>query len=119
MSSLYLNLSFLSLYLLIVAVVVINFSLECFTNLDIAYISYSTHILFNYKLVLAFCNWVSKHSLVFYTLIELSIGIRAGAFVVVSLPKCDPRPLLRWIDLNHLMLLHTLMGATMHFGKSV
>ena len=55
----------------------------------------------------------------FYTLFELSIGIRAGAFVVVSLPKCDSWPLLRWIDLNHLMLLHTLMGATMHFGKSV
>ena len=35
----------------------------------------------------------SKHSLVFYTLIELSIGIRVGALAMVSLPKCDPRPL--------------------------
>ena len=26
----------------------------------------------------------------FYTLIELSIGIRAGTLVLVSLPKCDP-----------------------------
>ena len=29
----------------------------------------------------------------FYTLIELSIGIRVGSLVVVSLPKYDPRPL--------------------------
>ena len=29
----------------------------------------------------------------FYTLIELSIGIRVGALAMVSLPKCDPRPL--------------------------
>ena len=50
--SLYLHLSFLSLYLLIVVVFVINYGLECVTNLDIAYISYSTHILFDYKLVL-------------------------------------------------------------------
>ena len=55
----------------------------------------------------------------FYTLIEHSIGIRVGALVVVLLPKYDPRPFLRWIDLNRLMLLHILMGATMHFGKSV
>ena len=52
MLSLYLYLSFLSLYLLIDAVFVINYGLECVTNLDIAYISYSTHILFDYKLVL-------------------------------------------------------------------
>ena len=101
--SLCLHLSFLSLYLLIVAVVVINFGLECFINLDIAYVSYFAHILFDYKLVLVFCNWGSKHSLVFYTLIELSIDIRTGARALVSLPKCDPRPFLRWIDLNHLM----------------
>ena len=30
----------------------INFGLECFTNLVIAYISFSAHILFDYKLVL-------------------------------------------------------------------
>ena len=47
-----LHLSFLSLYLLIVAVFVINYGLECVFNLDIAYISYFTHILFNYKFVL-------------------------------------------------------------------
>ena len=50
--SLCLHLSFLSLYLLIAAVFVINFGLECVTNLDIAYVSYSAHILFDYKLVL-------------------------------------------------------------------
>ena len=52
MLSLYLHLSFLSLYLLIAAMFVINYDLECVTNLDIAYISYSAHILFDYKLVL-------------------------------------------------------------------
>ena len=52
MLSLCLHLSFLSLYLLIVAVFVINYGLECITNLDIAYMSYSVHILFDYKLVL-------------------------------------------------------------------
>ena len=75
--------------------------------------------MFVYKLVLVILIWGSKHSLVFYTPIELSIGIRAGALVVVSLPECDPRPILRWIDLNLLTLLHILMEATMHFGKSV
>ena len=34
---------------------------------------YSAHILFVYKLVLVILNWGSKHSLVFYTLFELSI----------------------------------------------
>ena len=29
----------------------------------------------------------------FYTLIEFSIGIRPGTFILVSLPKCDPGPL--------------------------
>ena len=55
--SLCLHLSFLSLYILIAVVFVINYGLECVTNLDIAYISYSTHILFDYKLVLVYCNW--------------------------------------------------------------
>ena len=50
--------------------------------------------------------------IVFYIHFEHSIGIRAGALAMVSLPKCDPRPFLRWIDLNHLMLLHIFMGAT-------
>ena len=52
MLSLCLHLSFLSLYLLIDAVLVINYGLECVTNLVIAYISFSAHILFDYKLVL-------------------------------------------------------------------
>ena len=55
----------------------------------------------------------------FYILFELSFGIRAGALIVVSLPMCDPIPLLRWIDLNHLMLLQTSMRETMHFGKFI
>ena len=73
MLSLYLHISFLSLYFLIVTVFVINYGLECVTNLDIVYISYSAHILFDYKLVLVFCNWGSKCSLVFYMLFELSV----------------------------------------------
>ena len=52
MLSLCLHLSSLSLYLLITAMIVINFGLECFTNLDLAYIHLSAHILFVYKLVL-------------------------------------------------------------------
>ena len=56
MLSLYLHLSSFTLYLLIIAVVVINFGLECFTNLDLAYIHLSAHILFVYKLVLVIFN---------------------------------------------------------------
>ena len=52
MLSLCLHLSFLSPYLITAALLVINYGLECVTNLDIAYISYSAHILFDYKLVL-------------------------------------------------------------------
>ena len=52
MLSLCLHLSFLSLYLLISVVFVINYGLEYVTNLDIAYILYSAHILLDYKLVL-------------------------------------------------------------------
>ena len=52
--SLCLHLSSLTLYLLIIATVVINYGLECFTNLGLAYIHHSTHILFVYKLVLVF-----------------------------------------------------------------
>ena len=83
MLSLCLHLSFLFLFLLIAIVFVINYGLECVTNLDIAYISYSVHILFDYKLVLVFCKWGSKRSLVFYTLFELSIGIKADTLIVV------------------------------------
>ena len=52
MLSLCLHLSSLTLYLLIATVFVINYGLECFTNLDIAYIHHFAHILFMYKLVL-------------------------------------------------------------------
>ena len=43
---------FPTLFLLIAAMFVINYGLECFANLGIAYSSYSTHILFEYKLAL-------------------------------------------------------------------
>ena len=49
--SLCLHFSSFTLYLLIATVFVINYGLECFTNLDIAYIHHSVHILFVYKLV--------------------------------------------------------------------
>ena len=52
MLSLCLHLSSLTLYLLITVVVVINFGSECFTNLVLAYIHLSAHILFVYKLML-------------------------------------------------------------------
>ena len=52
MLSLCLHLSSLSLYLLITAVIVINYGLECVTNLVITYILFSAHILFDYKLML-------------------------------------------------------------------
>ena len=54
MLSLCLHLSSFTLYLLITVVIVFNYGLECVTNLDISYISYSAHILFDYKLVLVF-----------------------------------------------------------------
>ena len=54
MLSFCLHLSFLTFYLLITAVIVFNYGLECVTNLNIAYISYSAHILFDCKLVLVF-----------------------------------------------------------------
>ena len=50
--SLYLHLSSLTLYLLIAVVSVIDYGLECFTYLVIAYIHHSAHILFVYMLVL-------------------------------------------------------------------
>ena len=54
--SLCLHLSFLTFYLLIVAVFVINYELKCFTYLVIAYIHNSAHILFVHKLVLVLLN---------------------------------------------------------------
>ena len=71
-----LYLSSLTLYLLIAAMFVINYGLECFTYLVIAYIHHSAHILFVYKLVLVLLKLGSQHSLVFYTLIELSGGLK-------------------------------------------
>ena len=56
MLSLCLHLSSFSLYLLITTVIMINYDLECVTNLVIAYISFSAHILFDYKLVLVIFN---------------------------------------------------------------
>ena len=50
--SLCLHLSSFTLYLLIAAVFVINYGLERFTYLVIAYIRHSAHILFVYKLML-------------------------------------------------------------------
>ena len=52
MLSLCLHLSSISLYLLITVVLVINYDLECVTNLVIAYILFSALILFDYKFVL-------------------------------------------------------------------
>ena len=54
MLSLCLHLSSFTLYLLITTMIVFNYGLDCVTNLDIAYISYSAHILSDYKLVLVF-----------------------------------------------------------------
>ena len=56
MLSLCLHPSSLSLYLLITVVIVINYGLECVTNLVIAYILYSAYILFDYKFVLVIFN---------------------------------------------------------------
>ena len=69
------------LFLLITTMVVINFGLECFTNSVLAYI-YIPHI---HCLFISLCwyFWGSKRSLVFYTLIEHSIGIRVGTLIVV------------------------------------
>ena len=52
MLSLCLHFSSFSLYLLITAVFVINYGLECVAYSFIAYITFSAHILFVYKLVL-------------------------------------------------------------------
>ena len=54
MLSLCLHLSSFSLYLLITAVFVINYGLACVTNLVIACIAFSAHILFVNKLVLVY-----------------------------------------------------------------
>ena len=70
--SLCLHLFSLTLYLLITAVFVINYVLECFTYVVIAYIHLSTHILFVYKHVLVLLKLGVKTFLVFYSLIELS-----------------------------------------------
>ena len=38
----------------------------------------------------------------FSQIFELSISIRVGTLAMVSLPTFDPRPCLRWTDLNRL-----------------
>ena len=55
--SLYLYLSSLTLYLLIAVVFVINYGLESFIYLVIAYMHHSAHIFFVYKLVLVLLNF--------------------------------------------------------------
>ena len=64
---------FPTLFLLIVAVFMINYGLECFANLGIAYIYHSTHQLFEYKFWIVKVEWGSKQSQVFYTLSEFLI----------------------------------------------
>ena len=56
MLSLCLHLSSLNLFLLITAVVVINYGLDCFTNFDLAYFHIPHILLFDYKLVLVICK---------------------------------------------------------------
>ena len=56
MLSLCLHLSSLTLYHLIAAMFVINYGLEFFTNLGLAYIHNFAHMLFDYKLVLVLLN---------------------------------------------------------------
>ena len=51
---------FPTLFLLIAAVVVINYGLERFTNLGITFTNHSAHILFKYKLVLVILKLGSK-----------------------------------------------------------
>lgn len=50
---------------------------------------------------------------------ELSIGTRVGALIEFHYPSVIQDPKVRWIDLNPSMLLHSLMGVTMIFGKYV
>ena len=75
MLSLYLHLSSFNIYVLITTVIVFNYGLKCVTNLDISYILYSAHILFDYKLVLGYsCIWESKRSLVFIRYSNFQVG---------------------------------------------
>ena len=48
------HLSSLLFSFLLAAVIVINYGLECFTNLGIVCTYHSAHLLFEYKLVLVF-----------------------------------------------------------------
>ena len=40
----------------------------------------------------------------YFTLFELSIGIRVGALTVVWLPKCNPRPLILIVAMKKVLL---------------
>ena len=83
MLSLSLHLCSFNICLLIIAVVVINYGLDCFINSVLAYF----HISHIHCLIISlnwyFVIWGTKRSKVFYTLFEHSIGIRAGALAVV------------------------------------
>ena len=60
--------------------------LSLFTNSVYSLCSFSAHLLFVIKFELVFLLLGSKRSRVFYTLFELSFGIRAGTLLLVSLP---------------------------------
>ena len=83
MLSLYFHLSSLNLCLLITAMVVINFGLDCFINSVLAYFHIPHILCLIISLCWSFVNWGSKRSLVFYTLFEQSIGIRVGALATI------------------------------------
>ena len=62
----------------------INYGLELLSYLGIACIYHFAHLLFEYKFVLLFLKLGASHSLVFYTLSELSIGIGIGTLCQIS-----------------------------------
>ena len=94
-----LHLSSLNLYHLISAVVVILFGLDCFINSVLAYV----HVPHIYCLIISlnryFVNWGSKHSRMFYTHFEHSIGIKASTLVWFHYLSVilDPLCLLPWM----------------------
>ena len=83
MLSLCLHLSSLNLCHLISAIDVILFGLDCLSILLYAYVHISHINCLIISLNWYFVNWGSKCSRVFYTHFEHSIGIKAGALVVV------------------------------------
>ena len=63
--------------------VVILIGLDYLPILFIDFVHFPHISCLSYSLNWLFCTWGSKCSRVFYILFELSIGIRAGALVVV------------------------------------